>query len=377
MSGAHEFSLLFIELGLVIVGLAVLARIANRWGFSAIPLYLIAGLAFGNGGIRPLNLSESFIHTGAEIGVLLLLFMLGLEYSAGELKRNLRQALPAGALDFLANFTPGLLVGLALGWKLLPAVFLGGVTWVSSSGIIARVLGELKRMNNPETGMVLSILVLEDLEMAVYLPLVGVLLLGGGPARMFSSVALALCVVAVVLFAAVRYGGIFSRMALHHSDEIVLLTIFGLVLLVAGIAERFQVSAAIAAFIVGIALSGPLAEQSHRVISPLRDLFAATFFFFFGLEINPGSITPVAGLALGLGLISAVTKIGTGYFAGKRIGLQPRESLRAGAVLIAHGEFSIVIAGLATRIEPEIAPLSAAYVLFLAVLGPLVARFVK
>src|SRR5689334_25199272 len=157
MSGAHEFSLLLLELGLVIVGLAVLARLANRWGFSAIPLYLIAGLAFGNGGIGPLNLSENFIHIGAEIGILLLLFMLGLEYSATELKRNLRMALPAGALDFVANFVPGLLVGLALGWKLLPAVFLGGVTWVSSSGIVARVLGELKRMNNPETGMVLSI----------------------------------------------------------------------------------------------------------------------------------------------------------------------------------------------------------------------------
>ena len=86
----HDFSHVFIELGLAVVGLAVLARLANRWGFSAMPLYLLAGLAFGNGGLAPLQLTENFIHIGAEIGVLLLLFMLGLEYSGDELKANLR-----------------------------------------------------------------------------------------------------------------------------------------------------------------------------------------------------------------------------------------------------------------------------------------------
>jgi Kef-type K+ transport system membrane component KefB len=78
---AHDVSFVFIELGLVIVGLAVLARLTSRWGFSAIPLYLLAGLAFGNGGLAPLRLSENFDRIGAEIGVLLLLFMLGLECS--------------------------------------------------------------------------------------------------------------------------------------------------------------------------------------------------------------------------------------------------------------------------------------------------------
>src|SRR5438309_3266201 len=95
----QDVSYVFIELGLVVVGLAVLARLASRWGFSAIPLYLLAGLAFGNGGLLPLNFSESFIKVGAEIGVLLLLFMLGLEYTGEELKANLRIGLPAGVID--------------------------------------------------------------------------------------------------------------------------------------------------------------------------------------------------------------------------------------------------------------------------------------
>ncbi|HET6933921.1 MAG TPA: cation:proton antiporter, partial [Candidatus Angelobacter sp.] len=181
----------------------------------------------------------------------------------------------------------------------------------------------------------------------------------------------------LVLFAALRYGQHLSRLASHQSDEIVLLTTFGLVLLVAGLAQRVQVSAAIAAFIVGIALSGPIAEQSQRLIAPLRDLFAATFFFFFGLEIDPGTLPPVAVLAIGLGLMTAATKIATGYFAGKSAGLEPRACLRAGAALIARGEFSIVIAGLGSASEPGLAPLAAAYVLFMAVLGPVAARLVK
>jgi len=377
MATAHDFSRVFIELGLIIVGLAVLARIASRWGFSAIPLYLLAGLAFGNGGLAPLHLSGGFIRIGAEIGVLLLLFMLGLEYSAEELKSNLRLALPAGAVDFAANFTPGLLAGLALGWKPLAAILLGGVTWVSSSGVIAKILAELGRMSNPETPLVLSVLVLEDLAMAIYLPLVSVLLLGGGATKVAVSVSIAIGVVAVVLFAALRYGRSLSRLAAHQSDEIVLLTTFGVVLLVAGVAQRFQVSAAIGAFLVGIALSGPIAEQSRRLVAPLRDLFAATFFFFFGLEVDPATLAPALLVALALGVGTAATKIATGYWAARRAGVDARACWRAGTGLVARGEFSIVIAGLGAGIEPHLAPLSTAYVLFLAILGPLLARFVR
>src|SRR5690348_9102274 len=137
---AHEFSRIFIELGLATVGLAVLARVATRFGFSSIPLYLIAGLAFGNGGLAPMHLSESFIRLGAEVGVLLLLFMLGLEYTAEELGKNLRLALPDGVLDFVLNFAPGFAAGMLFRWSVLASVLLGGVTCISSSGIVAKLL---------------------------------------------------------------------------------------------------------------------------------------------------------------------------------------------------------------------------------------------
>jgi CPA2 family monovalent cation:H+ antiporter-2 len=374
---AHDLSLIFIELGAAVVGLAMLARIASRWGFSAIPLYLLAGLAFGNGGLAPLNLSKGFIWLGGEIGVLLLLFMLGLEYTGDELKENLRRGLWARLADLAFNFPPGLIVGVLLGWNPLAAVLLGGVTYISSSGVIAKLMTELRRLENPETPTVLSVLVFEDLAMAVYLPLVAVLLAGGGPKKIALSVSVAVAAVFLVLLVAVRYGQPLSRSVAHESDEIILLTTFGTVLLVAGIAQRLHVSAAIGAFLVGIAVSGPMAKQTHRLLAPLRDLFAATFFFFFGLQIDPATLPPALPMAIGLGVVTTLTKVLTGYLAARQAAVDRRARLRAGMALVARGEFSIVIAGLGAGLEPRLGPLSAAYVLFLAVLGPILARIAK
>jgi K+:H+ antiporter subunit KhtU len=377
MAAQHDFSLVFIELGLAIMGLAVLARVAARFGFSSIPLYLIAGLAFGNGGLAPMHLSQNFNQIGAEIGVLLLLFMLGLEYTAEELWTNLKLAVPDGVLDFVVNFSPGFAAGLLFGWEPVAAVLFGGITYVSSSGVIAKILADSGRMNNTETPLVLSILVFEDLVMAVYLPITGVLLAGGGLSKMLPAVFIAVGAVALVLFVALRYGGRLSKFAGHHSDEVVLLTIFGLVLLVAGVAQRFQVSAAIAAFLVGIAVSGQIAEQSRRLITPLRDLFAATFFFFFGLQIDPASLPAAMPAAICLAVITAATKLLAGVLAAKRSGLDRRSGIRAGIMLIPRGEFSIVIAGLGAALEPALAAISAAYVMLLAILGPLLVRLAK
>ncbi|HEX7729344.1 MAG TPA: cation:proton antiporter [Terracidiphilus sp.] len=355
----------------------MLARLSNRWSLSAIPLYLVAGLAFGNGGFLPLNLSRDFIHIGAEIGVLLLLFMLGLEYSGEQLKQNLRSGTPAGLLDLVLNFPPGFITGWLLGWSTLASVLLGGVTFISSSGIVARVLSELRRTNCPETPTVLSILVIEDLIMAVYLPLVAVLIAGGDTKRIVIAVSIAVVAVLVALFLAVNYGPFFSRMLSSQSDEVILLTAFGSVLLVGGIAERLQVSAAIGAFLVGISFSGPMAEQSHRLLSPVRDLFAATFFFFFGLEVDPRTLWPVIGVAAALAVVTTATKLATGYWATRLEGLSRAPRMRAGLTLVAHGEFSIVIAGLGVSLEPQLGALAAAYVLLMAILGPVTARLVR
>ena len=372
----HSTTVLLIEVGALLFALGMLGRLGRRIGLSPIPLYLLAGLAFGHGGLLPLSASEEFIEVGAEIGVVLLLVMLGLEYSADELVGNLRAAAPAGVIDALLNALPGAGFALLLGWGWQAALVLAGITWVSSSGVIAKVLGDLGRLGNRETPTILSVLVIEDLAMAFYLPLItavlaGVSLLGG-----FETLAIAVVTVVAVLVVAIRYGRVISRFMSVRDPEALLLSVLGLTLFVAGVAAELQVSAAVGAFLVGIALSGPVAHHATEMLSPLRDLFAAVFFVFFGLSTDPADMPPVLLPAFGLAVLTMLTKVLTGYLAARRAGIALPGRVRAGFALMPRGEFSVVIAGLAVAsgVEPRLAPLATAYVLITVVSGPLLAR---
>lgn len=373
----HDMTALLIELGAVLLALGILGRIAGRIGFSPIPLYLLAGLAFGHGGLLPLDASEEFVATGAEIGVILLLLLLGLEYTAADLVGTLKTQYLSGVVDFLLNALPGAAFALLLGWGPVAAVALAGVTWISSSGVIAKVVGDLGRLGNRETPVVLGILVLEDLSMAVYLPILTALLAGVGLAGGSITLLISLGTVSVVLFVALRYGRVVSRAVSSDNPEMLLLVVLGLTLLVAGIAAKLQVSAAVGAFLVGIALSGEVAKGARNLLSPLRDLFAAVFFVFFGLSTDPREIPPVLGIALALAALTALTKIATGWYAARRAGVKSAGRWRAGGTLVARGEFSIVIAGLAVGVEPRLGPLATAYVLILVILGPVAARYTE
>jgi CPA2 family monovalent cation:H+ antiporter-2 len=367
---------LLVELGAILLGLAVLSRLAVRIGMPTIPLYLTAGLAFGRGGIVPLVTAEEFVEVGAEIGLILLLFMLGLEYTAAELIATLRRQAPVGAIDFALNFTPGVVAGLLLGWGVVLAVVLGGVTYVSSSGIVAKILSDQGWAGNRETPAVLSTLVIEDLVMALYLPVAGVLLAGEGDVAGLVPAIVGVCGVAAVLGAATRLEVGVSRMVFSRSDESLLLTILGLTILVAGAAEAFGVSAAVAALLVGIVLSGPAAEAAHGLLSPMRDLFSAMFFAFVGLSVDPASIPPVLAPAVALAAVTLVTKFATGWIGAARSGVGVRGRTRAGAMLAARGEFSIAIAGLATAagVVAEFEALAISYVFVLAIAGPILVR---
>ncbi|MFI7545632.1 cation:proton antiporter [Actinoplanes sp. NPDC049599] len=372
----HSTTILLIEVGALLFALGMLGRIGRRFGLSPIPLYLLAGLAFGHGGLIPLSASEEFIKVGAEIGVILLLVMLGLEYSASELVGNLRSAAPAGVLDALFNALPGAGFAVLLGWGWEAALVLAGITWVSSSGVIAKVLGDLGRIGNRETPVILSVLVIEDLAMAFYLPLVTAVLAGVGLVGGAKALSVAVLTVVAVLVVAIRYGHAISSFISVKDAEALLLSVLGLTLFVAGVAAELKVSAAVGAFLVGIALSGPVAHHATQILSPLRDLFAAVFFVFFGLSTDPAAMPPVLLPALGLAALTMLTKVLTGVFAARRVGVALPGQVRAGLALMPRGEFSIVIAGLAVAsgVEPELAPLATAYVLITVVTGPMLAR---
>lgn len=381
-AGAPESGQVLLQLGAVLFALGLLGLLAHRVQLSPIPLYLAAGLMFGAHGPLPLvagEAGEQFIAVGAEIGAVLLLLSLGLEYAPDELLAGLRRNAPAGLLDLVLNATPGAALALLLGWGPLAAVALAGVTYVSSSGIIAKALADLGQLGNRETPAVIAVLVLEDLAMAAYLPVLAALLSGLGLLAAGASVAVALTAVVVVLVVALRLPGMLARLVFAPNDEVLLLRVLGLTLLVAGVAAQLNVSATVGAFLVGVSLSGPLAESAAELLRPLRDFFAAVFFVFFGLQIDPTVLTGVLPLAVALAVVTAATKLATGWYAAARAGIGRPGRLRAGVALVARGEFSIVIAGLATaaategtvELDERFAPLAGAYVLLLAVVGPL------
>src|SRR5690606_17615710 len=178
------------------------------------------------------------------------LFALGLEYTAEELRHGLRTGTGSGVVDAVANFVPGFLAGLLLGWDTTTAVLLGGVTWVSSSGVVAKVLADLHRLANRETPSVLNVLVIEDLAMAVYLPIAAALIAGQTALDTAVTVGVALAAVGVILALALGSGARLSALLAPGGDESLLLAVFGLTLLVGGLAEQLQVSSAIGAFLV-------------------------------------------------------------------------------------------------------------------------------
>lgn len=367
-----------LELGLLFVAAALIGRFARRIGLSAVPFYLLGGLFLGAGSPLELDASVRFIEVGGTIGVVLLLFFLGLEYTAEELVTNLRANRFGGALD-LINMIPGILAALVLGWGPVGALVMGGVTYSSSSGIIAKLLSDLGRMGNRETPVILSILVIEDLVMALYLPILGGVVVGGTVGVISAKAAVGIAVVVAVIALTHRFGGAVSKVIYNRSAEVFLFSLMGVTMVVAGSAELVGISAGVGAFLVGVAISGPVQQGAQQLVAPLRDMFAAAFFIFFTFQIDPSTLMPALIPAVVLGLVSIAGKLVTGVLAVRKAGMGIPARVRAGFALSARGEFSIVIAGIAVTagVDQALGAVTATYVLLLAIASPVMVRFVE
>lgn len=363
-----------LEIGAALLLLGVMARLGRRIGLSAVPLFLLAGLFFGEGGVGDLGFSDPFLRTSSEIGAILLLLLLGMEYSAAELATTVRRRPTAALLDIGLNATPGVLAGLLLGWGALGAVALGGVTYISSSGIVAQVMRDLSWRANPESPSVIGLLVVEDLVMAPYLPALTAVATGAGVVAGALSVGAAVVVVGLAVVLSLRPQRWLTRLIDPESGTALLLLVLGAALVVAGVAGAAGVSPVVGAFLLGLLLSGEVNEAARPALRPLRDLFAAVFFLFFGLSTDP---TEVPAVLLPAALLAAVT-VGTKLALARLVvrDEDPRAWRRAGALLAARGEFSVVIAGVVAVAGglPDIGALAATYVLLTAITGPVLAR---
>ncbi|MEV6177753.1 cation:proton antiporter [Streptomyces sp. NPDC052015] len=365
---------LLLELGIILAALSVLGAAARRFTLSPVPLYLLAGLAIGEGGIAPVPAAGEFVEIGAGIGVVLLLLTLGLQFSLTEFTSSLRRHVPSAVIDLVLNAVPGAVAAWLLGLDGIGILALAGATYISSSGIVARLLADLRRLGNRETPAVLSVLVMEDFAMAAYLPLLAVLASGGPWWQAVLGVLIAIGAVLAAFTASYRWGHHLGRLLAHPDAEQLMLRVLGLTLIVAALAELVHASAAVGAFLVGLTLTGETADRARAVLSPLRDLFAAVFFLAIGLTVDPDDLVPLLPAALALAVVTTVTKLVTGHYAASRDKVGRRGRLRAGTALVARGEFSLVIISLVGTLHGGLVPLVTAYVFILAVAGPVLTR---
>ena len=371
-----EDGLVLGEIGSVLIALGIAAFLASKFKFSAVPIFLCAGLFFGNGGIVELNLSDDFLNLGAQIGAILLLLLLGLEYSAGELVDTVKERKSLGLIDLLANGLPGALFGLVMGWGLVGALVLGGITYVSSSGIAAQLIKDGSLTGLTSTKRAISVLVIEDLFLAVYLPILSAVIASVALVTGLISISAALLIAGGALLLAARGLHIPHAPNIMGDSATLLLTVFGAALLASGLATYIGFSGAVAAFLVGLILTGDVAIVARVRLAPLRDLFAAIFFLFFGLQTDPRDIPQVLIPALILTVIGVATKWFTAWWAMKDEE-EERGVIRAAAVLIPRGEFSIVIAGLAASatFAKDLQSLTITYVILTTVSASILIRF--
>jgi monovalent cation:H+ antiporter-2, CPA2 family len=338
------------ELAITVAMLGALGVVAGRFGLSAIPAYLLAGLLLGPNEPRFLSLIQPSEVTEfvAELGIVFLLFFLGLEFSLGRLVRSGRHVVLGGAVDLVANGVLGLVVGVAAFGFTAAAVVMAAAIYVSSSAMTIKGLIDFRRLADDETDLVLGILLFEDLVLALVLGFAGGA--GGEAAETVAVVAKALLFVTASLTAARLLGGLIDRVLERLPREFFLLTAFSFLVGMAALADQLGISEAIGALMAGVVLSETSArdEIEERFFS-FRDLFAALFFFVFGLSIDVSALEDVGWLLAAAIAVTLVGKVGGGYVAGLVGGFTRRQSFNAGVALVAHGEFTIILAQLAAR----------------------------
>jgi CPA2 family monovalent cation:H+ antiporter-2 len=365
------------QLSITVALLGGLGLIASRIGLSAIPAYLLAGLLLGPHEPRALSIVEPSEVTDfvAEIGLIFLLFFLGLEFTLGRIARSRGHVFVGGTVDVLVNGALGLLVGLVAFGFSFAAFVLGAAIYVSSSAVTVKGLIDFRRLGDDETDLVLAILVAEDIVVAIVL---GFAAGGGGEAaHTLAIVAKAIGFIAASLAISKWLSRPIDRFLDWLPREIFLLAAFAFLVGSAALAQELGLSEAVGALMAGVVLSGTsIREEIEERFFSFRDVFAALFFFVFGLSIDLGKLGSVAWLLAAAVLLSVVGKVGGGYASGLLGGYTRRQSLNVGIALIAHGEFTIILAQLVSGnprisdpIQMKIAAFAGLYVLITATLG--------
>ncbi|MFD0888414.1 cation:proton antiporter, partial [Streptosporangium algeriense] len=367
-----------IALGGSFLAAGIIARLGGRIGLPTIPLFMLAGIIFGphTPGLALVE-NPADLKVIATLGLIFLLFYLGLEFSLDSLVAGGSRLALAGTVYILLNVGGGLVFGFVLGWGTREALVLAGVLGISSSAIATKLLVDLGRIGNPESRLILGIIVVEDIFLALYLAVLQPVLSG---ADSFAAAALSFgraFAFLIVLTALARWGTrLVDRLVTTKDDELLVVMFTGLAILTAGIAEELGVSDAIGAFMIGLILSSTrAAPRIRQLVHPLRDAFAALFFFAFGLSIEPGDMLSVAWPVAAAVVLTLALNVAAGALAARMNSFGAAQAVNISLTVLSRGEFALVLATMAAAagLDGRLAPFIAGYVLVLALFGPLIA----
>ncbi|WP_147532807.1 cation:proton antiporter [Bacillus marasmi] len=376
---------LVFEVGTALVLVGMAAVLASKLRFSIIPFLILLGMAVGPHapqiGIIDLTFikSSEIIDFFGRIGVLFLLFYLGLEFSVGKLVRSGRSIVIGGSIYVSMNFLLGLLYGFITGFPIMETLIIAGLLSVSSSAIVAKVLVDLKRTANAETELILGIILFDDIFLALFLSVMSGLLLNGSASIVGTITSVLISLAYMILFFIIARKGapLLNKLLNIKSNEIFIIVIFAALFFISGFSEMIHVAEAIGALLLGLVFS----ETEHRdriekLVVPFRDFFGAMFFFSFGLSIDPFSLGGAVWLALGAVVLTVVGNFVAGLISGRKAGLSHKASSNIGLTIVSRGEFSIIVAnlGITAGLMPVLKPFTAVYVLVLSIIGPLLTK---
>lgn len=376
---------LILEIGIAVCLVATVGLISNKLRVSVIPFFILIGMVLGEHapdlGVIDLQFKESmpFLDFMGRLGVLFLLFYLGLEFSVGRLIKSGKSIVTGGTIYVCINFVTGLLVGWMMGMPFAEIMVICGIMTSSSTVIVAKVLTDLRRTANPETEIIMGMIMFDDLFIAMHISFLSGLVLSGGGSmwNVVGTCLLALGFILLFLILGRKMVPAIDKLLQVKSSEIFILIIFALLFITAGFSETIHVAEAIGALMAGLVLAdSKYIKRIEHMVLPYKDFFGAMFFFSFGLSIDPMSL---GGAVMWASIAAALTILGnlaSGYFATRISSMKKHATFDIGFTLSARGEFSIIMAniGKAGGLNPIIQSFVVVYVLILSIVAPLLTK---
>lgn len=370
------------DLSIVMIVAALATIIFRHFKQPVVLGYILAGAIIGpHTPPFPLITDEHAIETLAQLGVIFLMFALGLEFSLRKLRKVGSTAFIAASLEILLMIVLGYQLGRAFGWNTMDSIFLGAILSISSTTIIIKALEGLGKTREPFAGLIFGILIVEDILAIVMIALLSGFAVTGQiePGQVGMTILGLSSFLGILLIAGlILIPRLLDYVGKFKSDEMLLVTVVGLCFGVSLVTVKLGYSIALGAFLIGAIIAE--ARQIAKIESlmhPVRDLFSAVFFVSIGLLIDPQLIVKYAWPILAITAVVVVGKVFTCTLGCFLSGNDTRTSMRVGMSLAQIGEFSFIIAalGLSLKVTSDfIYPIAVAVSALTTLLTPYLVR---